>query len=316
MVHTAALVHLLVFVSYYSSSAFKSTIIVNNNNVRSFDRLYHITTIKSHWSKTSILCTPATVSSLPMKESNVNKLDMNASYPNILDEQSIASSSNKDPIKPTGPLGKLKRMAIISILLIQLSATRALNTVLSIFKPNTQQTLTPGKKLMRARINLIFKNLFGILTSKTFWLQFTLVFVSVQIIRDYLAYMKSMTVNVSYAAFMKLLETAPDKIEALRVTSSAFMFQMDGKNALTRIVDIDPMTMSKLIASGIDFCAPPAPMNILGFLITFVYFAFLWNISTRMMGGNSIFSNNHLYSILLKVHIKFLNAESIMYYLI
>jgi len=52
---------------------------------------------------------------------------------------------------------------------------------------------------------------------------------------------------------------------------------------LARAVSADPLTMSKLLASGIDFAAPPTPVNVLGLVVTFAYLAFLWRMSSRML---------------------------------
>ena len=60
---------------------------------------------------------------------------------------------------------------------------------------------------------------------------------------------------------------------------SLFLFQ----SVLARAVSADPLTMSKLLASGIDFAAPPTPVNVLGLVVTFAYLAFLWRMSSRML---------------------------------
>jgi len=96
---------------------------------------------------------------------------------------------------------------------------------------------------------------------------------------------KASTLEVSFASFLRLLSIAPSRIGNLRVTSNSFMYLVDGKRAITRIVHLEPNVLDKLMAAGIDFAAPPSPTNYLGLIWTFAYAAFLWNISSRMMQG-------------------------------
>jgi AAA+ superfamily predicted ATPase len=96
---------------------------------------------------------------------------------------------------------------------------------------------------------------------------------------------KSITLEVSFASFLKLLSVAPSRIGNLRVTTNSFIYLVDGKRAITRIVNLEPNIMDKLMAAGIDFAAPPSPTNYFGIIWTFAYAAFLWNITSRMMQG-------------------------------
>jgi cell division protease FtsH len=100
-----------------------------------------------------------------------------------------------------------------------------------------------------------------------------------------MTFLKSLTLEISYSNFLKLIAEHPEVVKNLRCTPSLFTFRLNGKAALTRVVNIEGNILDRLLASGIDFAAPPAPTNILGIIWTVAYAAFLWNITTRMMQG-------------------------------
>lgn len=52
-------------------------------------------------------------------------------------------------------------------------------------------------------------------------------------------------------------------------------------------VNLEPQMMEKLLGSGLDFAAPPTPLNILGVVWTVGYAFFLWKITSRMLQGPS-----------------------------
>mgnify|MGYP004277389973 CR=1 FL=1 len=68
---------------------------------------------------------------------------------------------------------------------------------------------------------------------------------------------------MSYADFLKLVKTAPDKIDALRVTPSSFTYLFEGKQMFSRIVNVSPDVLDKLLVSGVNFAAAPAPVLLL-----------------------------------------------------
>ena len=69
------------------------------------------------------------------------------------------------------------------------------------------------------------------------------------------------------------------------MTSSSFSYLIDGRKAITRVVDLQPTLLDKLLSSGIDFAVAPAPVNVFGIIWACVYAFFIWNVSSRMMQG-------------------------------
>ena len=179
------------------------------------------------------------------------------------------------PLKP-GPLGTIKRMVILAVLAVKISYMRLLLAI-----SNTFRSIIGNKDNIK-----MIQRISSLLRQRKFWIRMVIASTSFVLMKRYLAFTKSLTTEVSYAAFLKLMSTSPERIVALKITPSAFFYRLDGtKCALTRAVSLDPWIMGKLAASGIDFAAPPTPANVLGLLVTFGYMAFLWNISTRMMQG-------------------------------
>jgi cell division protease FtsH len=96
---------------------------------------------------------------------------------------------------------------------------------------------------------------------------------------------QSLTLEVPYSSFLRLLQSAPERIGSLRVTPSAFAFLLDGKRALTRPVALDASLLALFLKSGIDFYSPAAAVNYVGILWTLAYMAFMFNIANRMSQG-------------------------------
>ena len=101
----------------------------------------------------------------------------------------------------------------------------------------------------------------------------------------YVSFTRSLTTEVSYAEFLKLVVNSPDKIDALSVTQSSFTFMYEGKRMFSRIVNISPDVMDKLVNSGCELRCSPCTHQLFGLVWSCCYALFLWNISTRMMNG-------------------------------
>mmetsp|Transcript_26163 Transcript_26163/g.57918 ORF Transcript_26163/g.57918 Transcript_26163/m.57918 type:complete len:441 (+) Transcript_26163:172-1494(+) len=93
------------------------------------------------------------------------------------------------------------------------------------------------------------------------------------------------TLELPFSLFLQLLAEYPDKIKALRVTPSAFRFVLEGKHAMSRVVSADAFVLDRLLASGVEFSAPPVPKNIFGLVGTLLYALFLWKVTSRMLQG-------------------------------
>jgi cell division protease FtsH len=131
--------------------------------------------------------------------------------------------------------------------------------------------------LMKAKI---------LLTNRVFLTRSALAMGSVAFLRWYLRFVDSLTTKVSYSSFLNLLSDTPNRISNLRVTANEFQFLLDGKAAVSRIVNVaDPNVLQKLVASGLDFSAPPGEFNVLGFIWTFGYLFYMWKMFGRMSQG-------------------------------
>lgn len=189
--------------------------------------------------------------------------------------------SEKPPIKP-GPIQFIKKKVLLTFLIIKLNSLKAFSSIL-----RTVQSMVNGRpesqksKLLKS---LIQDNAY-IKYVRKFWIRFLVIIFSFIMSRRYMAFTKSLITEIPYTAFLKLISTAPERILSLKATPSIFSFLLDGKTSITRIVNIDPLVMGKLISSGIDFEAPPEPTNILGLIYTVGYAGFLLNLATKMMQG-------------------------------
>lgn len=205
---------------------------------------------------------------------------------------SVMKPSDPAPIKP-GPLKFIKRLFISTALILKINSLKVLSGMIGAMGAvqNALSNISSGgnkkdkvNSNKKKGGNKVLANLAAMAKQRKFWIQFGLSGVFFAIAK-YLAFTKSLTTELSYTSFLKLISSAPERVAGLRVTPSAFMFRLDGKSALTRMVNLEPSVMDKLLSSGIDFAALPAPTNVLGLIWTFVYAAFIWNVSTKMMQG-------------------------------
>lgn len=114
----------------------------------------------------------------------------------------------------------------------------------------------------------------------------TIISILLLLVQRYIVYAKSLVTEISFANFLKLLEVSPERVQNLQVTSSDFLFQLDGKrSAMARIVNVEEPIMRRLIAAGVDFSASPNSMSLLSWLWTACYAFFLWRITSRMLQG-------------------------------
>lgn len=207
----------------------------------------------------------------------------------------VSNTGNKpQPDQPkSGPFRFIKRIALLTMLLIKLNSLKAISGVSSaigavkkvIKNPKSSQNSKASNSKKSKLNSKILQNLGAIMKKPRFWIQLFAAGFSFTLFRRYLAFTKSLTTELSYATFLTLISTAPERVASLRVTPSSFLFLLDGKSALTRMVKVEPIVMNRLLASGIDFSAPPTPTNVLGLLWTLAYAGFLWNVSTKMMQG-------------------------------
>jgi cell division protease FtsH len=138
----------------------------------------------------------------------------------------------------------------------------------------------------RRRRGSILKRAKALLTNRVFLIRLAIAVGSVTGLRYYLRYVESLTTKVSYPKFLDLISTAPDRVSNLKVTANEFQFLLDGKAAVSRIVNVaDPNVLQKLLASGLDFTAPPGEFNVLGFVWTFGYLFYMWKVLGRMSQG-------------------------------
>ena len=204
---------------------------------------------------------------------------------------SVIKPTNPTPLRP-GPLKFVKQMFQLAVLTVKvnylkvlLGFTSALDRFQNVLKGTSSKGNAKDKKNgNNKKGNKFLQSMAILVRQRKFWIQMSVAGISFAITR-YLAFTKSLTTEISYTNFLQLIAAAPERVAGLRVTPSAFMFSLDGKSALTRMVTLEPVVMRKLLSSGIDFAALPAPTNVLGLIWTFAYAAFIWNISTKMMQG-------------------------------
>lgn len=114
-----------------------------------------------------------------------------------------------------------------------------------------------------------------------------MVMIGIVSFKNYLRYIKSLTLVVPYSEFLKCVEMFPERIANLRVIGTSYLFQVDGKDAMTRPVNIEATLLATLLKSGIDFWAPAAPINLVGIISSIAYLAFLLNLTNKMTQGPS-----------------------------
>lgn len=211
----------------------------------------------------------------------------NSSSSSISSKPAVTGSNNSNNITKSGnndkriggsegPIYRLKKAAILTILLMKLMMLKFTTTLTSLFKINKSSSNNSNKLLIAMK---------QLMSNRRLWTSGSLITACIYSISKYLSYVKSLTLEISFANFLKLIEMAPDRVKGLRISASSYLFLLDGKRAMTRSVSLEPSIMDRLITSGIDFAAPPAPTKVIGIIWTCAYAFFLWNISTRMMQG-------------------------------
>lgn len=177
------------------------------------------------------------------------------------------SSATSGPVStapPPPPPAGLKKFVTILSLMLKIAVLRMRNMFLRME-------------------GLLLKN--KLLRSRQFWLQMMAALVSYVVLARAVRVNRALTSEVSFSTFLRLLEKHPDKLSMLRVSASQLSYVVAGQRAMTRVVQADRFLLERLLASGVDFAAPPAPVNVLGLLWTCAYGFFLWTVTSRMMQG-------------------------------
>lgn len=94
-------------------------------------------------------------------------------------------------------------------------------------------------------------------------------------------------VELSYGAFLAIVKRTPGAISGLRINLARYSFLLDGEPAFTRPVKAAPQTVEFLREHGVDFIADRSG-SVLGYftsLLPFVWFAALYNLYRKQMGG-------------------------------
>lgn len=104
-------------------------------------------------------------------------------------------------------------------------------------------------------------------------------------LRRYAVYTKSLTQEISYGAFLKILKEAPERFGVVKATQNILAYTLDGKRSITRIVNIERGLLSELVNSGVDIIASVPPTNVLGLIWSGAYLFILWNIYSKAMQG-------------------------------
>ena len=104
-------------------------------------------------------------------------------------------------------------------------------------------------------------------------------------VKSYLLYKKSLITEVAYSTFLKLVTDHPEKVQRVCVNAGEIAFAVDGLQAVTRLVTLEPSLLKRLMDSGIEFYAPKPGANVLGFVWSALYLGFLYNMAMKMSGG-------------------------------
>jgi len=226
-------------------------------------------------------------------QSNTNK-SKEQFYPFPAGSSSMAISSSGDSYSSNSGIhgelmqrqkrpNPLKRMMVLTVLFVKVGVMRVKYFFLTLW--SFFVALVTGKNAKYSTLSPRVQKLIAKLRNRTI---LTRLFISVSIflsLKRYVAYTKSLTTELSFASFLSLVNSNPERIQFLKVAPSGFFFKLDGKSAFVRKVALETSIMSLLLQAGIDFSAPPAPPNVLGIFWTCVYAAFMWNITTKMMQG-------------------------------
>lgn len=217
--------------------------------------------------------------------SNINQVMMSKESDDILAAQyNITTQQNISLINHStkSPVEKIRNIIALSFK-IQIRKIRLLFAILNNIrakKINPMIFLPP--KLKR---NKMLYGLLTLMSKRIFW---TRLLFSVAIftgINRYIAYVASQTTELKFSTFLKLAASAPERISSLRITPSAYLFNLDGRTAITRPVDIESNILSLLIAKGVEFYAPAATVNVLGFLPLLLYLFAMWSFSSKLSQG-------------------------------
>lgn len=206
----------------------------------------------------------------------------------------------EDGPKPTPPLSKVKqalRALVFAIVSKSLMLSRRMGAVKANLLSRLVRKSSPSAKSPKGflpsrgprpspLVNLIAALRQGI-TKPTFWIRAFAIIIGLTSLRTYLQYLSTLTLEVPYSAFLKLVEVAPERVGPLRVIGNTYRFTVDGQRALTRPVAMDSGLMAMLRQANIVFWTPGADVNYLGLLWTVAYMAFLYNMVTKMSQGPS-----------------------------
>ena len=94
-------------------------------------------------------------------------------------------------------------------------------------------------------------------------------------------------VELSYFAFMKLIDTKPSSVTNLRISLSRISFMLDGKSVFTRPVRAQDSLIWFLHKSGVDFraAATSAASALLPLLFPCLWLGAVYTMMRRQMGG-------------------------------
>lgn len=158
-------------------------------------------------------------------------------------------NTRKSPLNNKGPLGFMKNVIMLFVLIIKsvllkiqlyiLKFVIAIKNRFLSLQSKVTSTATDNKKIVMMKKNKktskITTNLITLLKQKKFWIRFiggSFLFIMV---KKYVIFSKSLTTELSYSTFLKLLKNTPERINGLKVTPDSFIFRLDGKLAITRI---------------------------------------------------------------------------------
>lgn len=133
--------------------------------------------------------------------------------------------------------------------------------------------------------NKFLYSLLILMSKRVFWIRLFLGAAVFTGVTRYSAYIASLTTELKYSTFLKLAASAPERISSLRITPGIYLFNLDGRSAITRPVVMESDILSLLIAKGIEFYSPAASVNILGYLPLILYALFMLNFSSKLSQG-------------------------------
>lgn len=192
--------------------------------------------------------------------------------------------SDKPPNK-LGPIKFIQKKVLLTVLILKLNSLKLFSSLLRTVQSMVNGTENKQSSKFQKALAQLKQDKTYMKYSKNFWQRLLFAIFSITMLRKYMAFTKSLTTEIPYTVFLKLISLTPERVLGLKVNPGLFTFQLDGKSALTRMVNIEPTIMGKLLSSGVDFEAPPTPTNVLGLIWTLAYGAFLFNLARKMMQG-------------------------------